>query len=159
MLLDRIEEMRKKSYGERRRTTFLISFSLTAIIAFVWATVILPQTLTLDEAESSRAATASPFKTLAEDVGIVFGDIQTGVDDLGTQFNRLWNSSKGDQQEEVVLPTSPRDESSSIEITNEFSVPNTYTMDAEEVESAFEEETSINTEVFDETETELEIEG
>lgn len=159
MLLDRIEEMRKKSYGERRRTTFLVSFSLTAVIALVWGTVILPQTLTLQEVESSRATTASPFKTLAEDVGMVLGDIQTGVGELGNEFNRLWSSSKKEQQEDVALPASPRDENSSIEIINEFALPNTYSMDGEEIERALEEEARSDDGTLVETELELEIEG
>ena len=159
MLLNRIEEMRKKSYDERRRTTFLVSLSLTAVIAFVWGTVVLPQTLTLQEAESSRATTASPFKTLTEDVGILFGDIQIGIDELGTEVNRLWNSGENEQQENVVAPTSPRDENSSVDITSEFSLPNTYNMDTEEIRGALEEEVYNETEVVGETEAELEIEG
>lgn len=159
MLLDRIEEMRKKSYGERRRTTFLVSFSLTAVIALVWGTVILPQTLTLDEVESSRATTASPFKTLADDVGIVFGDIQVGVDQLGKEFGRLWGGVGAKKEEEAPMPASPRDESSAVDITGGVSLPSTDGVDTEEEVELLGEEVINNTETLDETEVELEIEG
>ncbi|MEX0933561.1 MAG: hypothetical protein WDZ74_02280 [Candidatus Paceibacterota bacterium] len=159
MLVDRIKKMREKSYGERRRTTFLISFSCTAIIAFVWGTVVLPQTLTLEETESSRATTVSPFKTLTEDVGIIFGDIQVGVDELGKEFNRLWSSDAGEEQEEVMVPASSRDESSSVELPKDTFTPDVYTIESEELEGALEEEVHTNGETSIETEVELEIEG
>ena len=154
--------MRKKSYDERRRTTFLISFSLTAVIAFVWGTLILPQTLTLQEAESSRATTVSPFSTLAEDVSLIFGDIQVGVNELGKEFNRLRSSANGEQQEETAPLTTPRDESFFIDSTGEFSLPSTYSIDPDEIQGALEEgEEGVDNDagILSETEAELEIEG
>jgi hypothetical protein len=125
----------------------------------VWGTAILPQTLTLDEKEPSRAATASPFKTLSEDVGVVFDDIQIGINELGKEFNQLWNKGKVEPEEEIVSPSSPRDESSSVDIMNEYTPSNTYDMDAREIENAIEEDGYEDVEIRDETEGELEIEG
>lgn len=165
MLLDRIEKMRKKSYAERQRVTLVVSVCTTALIAFVWGTVILPQTLTIGEAEASRADTATPLKTLSEDMSIILGDIQKGVSQLGSEIERTFGGEEESVpgiQEDSGLPLSPRGEESFPENLNVRTKPNesvTDTTQTNEPTDTSEEVIILDGFELPETQAGLDIEG
>lgn len=98
---EKIEKMRNREYGERKRMTLLVSIVVTALIAFVWSTAVLPRTFTLnDDGTSSAANTMTPFQTFKEDAGLVWDDIINSTRNLGDQFNEI----RGIEGEENPLP-------------------------------------------------------
>jgi hypothetical protein len=150
MLLDRIKKMRKKSYAERQRTTLILSVCTTAVIAFVWGTLILPQTLTINETEVSRAETATPLKTLSEDAGIIFGDIRKGINHLGSVIGEAFSGEDEfviESEEEIntfggsrgeVLFIEEESSSSTIGETNEGTAEGVQISDDEVMENTTE---------------------
>lgn len=99
-MLEKIEEMRKKSYGERQRFTLFVSFGLTAIIAFVWGTVVLPRTISMNkEKDSLEASIATPFSSLTQDANVVWKDIKANIDKLGGAINEF----QGERDKESTL--------------------------------------------------------
>lgn len=83
---DWIEKNRKKSRSERSRLTFILSISLTGVIVLVWSTVILPRTLSFGSQNSSKADSATPFRVLSENLGIIMDDAQRGLEGVQNIF-------------------------------------------------------------------------
>lgn len=98
---EKIEKMRNREYGERKRMTLFVSIVVTALIAFVWSTAVLPRTFTLsDDGTLSAAITMTPFQTFKEDAGLIWGDIIKSTRNLGDQINEI----RGTEEEEGPLP-------------------------------------------------------
>lgn len=159
---DRIEKMRKKSFAERKRATFFISVGVTALIAFVWGTAVLPRTLTLQGDESTRADAVTPFATLSEDVGLIWGDIQAGIDELGEGLSHLMGkeealgSDEGLVEDEGALEMSPRGE---VGTDAEQVIEPAESEEGSIVEEGAEQETTEHRTIELESGTILEIEG
>jgi len=88
-MFDKLKQFRKKPYGERKRATITISLSLTLIVAFVWGTVFFPRILTRHDGAEMLAESVSPFRTLSEDLSIIWGDFQGGVGAFGEVFTEI----------------------------------------------------------------------
>lgn len=96
-MLEKIKQFRKRTYGERKRATIIISVSLMLVITFVWGTAILPRMFTAGDQTDMRAESITPFKTLSEDLGVVWGDFQSGMSVVGEMFTDILGG-----QEEIV---------------------------------------------------------
>lgn len=85
-MLDKIEKMRKKSRAERQRMTVFLSIGITAVVALIWGTAILPRVFTLNNSENSRADATSPFKVFTESLGFIADDARKGWTDVMDVF-------------------------------------------------------------------------
>jgi hypothetical protein len=95
-MFEKLKQFRKRTYGERKRATIIISVSLMLVITFVWGTAILPRMFTSNDQADMRAETVTPFNTLAEDLGIIWGDFQSGMGIVGEMFtDMLGNQEEG----------------------------------------------------------------
>lgn len=160
-MLDRIERMRKKSRAERQRTTVFLSIGITAIIALVWGTVILPRVFTLNNRDSSRADASSPFKVFMESLGFIADDAKKGwtevidvfqgdnteVENLDEKESDLTNGSVQKNLLEKGLPGedfSRADESlADLEIELAENEGNESVMEKESKKSELEDEGSV----------------
>jgi hypothetical protein len=162
MLISRIEKMRKKSYAERQRATLFVSVFLTALIAFVWGTVILPQTLATNKTETSRADTITPLKTLSEDVGIIVGDIRRGIDQLGLVISETFGGEDEPfvevENEVGVPPLGSRGENPLAEEESAYEVFGESDIDLGETDEASLETTLLDSSAPSPAEVEPEIE-
>jgi hypothetical protein len=163
MLLENIKKMRKKSYADRQRATLIVSVSLTVVIVFVWSTLILPKTLAVSsERESSRADMVTPLKTLSEDIGIIFGDIQKGATQLGVEIERIFDGagdSKIDILEEATTLPGSRGEDPFFELENDLIEQGEFMGGLSESSEIPFEPIILEESGSVETQTELDIEG
>jgi len=112
-MFDKIEKLRKRGYGERKRITLLLSASFTLIVAFVWGTTILPKTIVL-EGETNKKQSAeviSPFESLSEDFGVILGDLKSGIRDFSKEIKKQWpnDAPESVDSKEPSIPENIRD--------------------------------------------------
>src|SRR5690606_7887795 len=104
----------------------------------------------------------TPFATLSEDVGLIWGDIQAGIDELGEGLSHLMGkeealgSDEGLVEDEGALEMSPRGE---VGTDPEQVIEPAESEEGSIVEEGAEQETTEHRTIELESGTVLEIEG